>query len=72
VQTMRKEAGFEVTDKICLGYNGTNVIESILQKNSDEICAEVFAVSATKGIDVGFSKKWNLSGEDITLFVAKV
>ena len=69
VQTMRKEAGFEVTDKIILGYVGA--LEEIFAKNGEEICAEVLANSAAKGEIEGYCKDWDVNGVAVTMWVAK-
>jgi len=72
IQTMRKEAGFEVTDKIAVGYNGSGTIENIFAKKNAEICAEVLAVDANHGNIAGYSKEWDINGENVTLSVEKI
>ena len=72
VQTMRKEAGYEVVDKILLGYAGSPIIEEILAKKADLICGEVLAESAEKGAGLGHSKEWDINGEIVELSVAKI
>ena len=72
IQTMRKEAGFEVTDKICLGYDGSRAVLDIMKKHGDEISAEVFADKATSGYKDGYTKDWDINGEPMTLSVVKL
>ncbi len=72
IQTMRKDAGFEVMDHIEVAYNGTDRINGIFERNSDAICTEVLANSLTKGSLSGYSKKWSINKEDVELFVKRV
>jgi len=70
VQTMRKEAAFEVTDHIALYHEGSARIEEIFAKYGDEIAADTLADSVAKGT-AGFSKEWDINGETVTLGVEK-
>ncbi len=70
VQTMRKEAAFEVTDHIALYHNGSARIEEIFAKYGEEIAADTLADSVAKGA-AGFSKEWDINGETVTLGVEK-
>ncbi|MCL2396714.1 MAG: isoleucine--tRNA ligase [Defluviitaleaceae bacterium] len=70
IQTMRKEAGFEVTDKISLGYVAAGQIKDIMQKYAEEICAEVLAEGIVTEIS-GHTKEWDINGENVTLTVMK-
>ena len=72
IQTMRKDAGFEVMDHIEVAYDGTDRINGIFDRNSDIICGEVLANSLTKGSLSGYSKKWSINKEDVELFVKRV
>lgn len=71
IQTMRKEAGFEVMDHIAVGYSGNEEIARIFEANSDTIAKEVLADSITAGDVDGYSKEWNINGEHVKLSVAK-
>ena len=71
IQTMRKEADFEVTDKIEVSYEGTDKAEAIFAKHADEIAGEVLAVSVDKKAPEGYTKEWNINGEKVTLGVKK-
>ena len=71
VQTMRKDAGFEVMDHICLYADGNDKVEEILRKNEAEIKDEVLAEEIKTGEVSGFTKEWNINGEHVTLGVVK-
>ncbi len=72
IQTMRKEAGFEVMDRISVGYSGNDRIKEIFEKNSDIISGEILADSITEGdIPEGYQKEWNINGERVSLSVKK-
>ena len=70
VQTMRKEAGFEVTDHIVLSHHGNSLIESIFAKHGAEIAADTLADSIKPGAS-GYVKDWEINGESVTLGVEK-
>ena len=65
VQTMRKEAGFEVMDKIEITYEGTEKAETIFAANTDTIG------KVTKAAPAGYVKEWKINGEDVTLGVER-
>lgn len=71
IQTMRKEADFEVIDKISLTYEGSNKAEEIFARNAEEIGNEVLATNVTKGISEGYVKEWNINGETVILGVKR-
>lgn len=71
VQTMRKEAGFEVTDHIALTYAGSARIAEIFAAHSAEIAADTLSDSISEGDAKGFVKEWDVNGEHVTLGVAK-
>ena len=71
IQTMRKEAGFEVMDKITVSSEGNDKIATLLDKNSDTVKAEVLATDIISGEIKGYSKEWNINGETVTLGVSK-
>ena len=72
VQTMRKEAGFEVMDKINVYVKDNSVIEDIMKTHADEIQSEVLAQSITMDTTKGYEKKWNINSEEVILAVEKV
>ena len=70
VQTMRKEAGFEVTDHIALSHHGNSLIEGIFARHGAEIAADTLADSIKPGAS-GYVKDWEINGESVTLGVEK-
>ena len=72
IQTMRKDAGFEVMDHIDVCYDGTDRINGIFDRNSDVIMSEVLADSLTQGSLDGYTKEWSINKEDVKLFVKRV
>ncbi|MBQ3791472.1 MAG: isoleucine--tRNA ligase, partial [Clostridia bacterium] len=72
VQTMRKEADFNVTDHIELAAKGSHIVLDVLGKYRDAIAKSVLADSVREGeIPGGVSKDWNLNGEDVTISILK-
>ncbi len=71
VQTMRKEAGFEVMDRICIYVDKNAKIADILRKNKEEILSEVLANDVIFDTMNGYKKAWNINGEDVELGVEK-
>ena len=71
VQTMRKEAGFEVMDKITVYAEGNDKIAGIMTANKDDIMSVVMASDIVIGNADGYTKEWNINGEDVTLTVKK-
>ena len=67
---MRKEAGFEVVDHIVVGYVGEGKAVDVL-KNDKSILSGVLADELVNAID-GYSKEWDINGENITLSVKKI
>ena len=72
VQTMRKEAGFEVMDKIIVYAKDNDKIMDIMKANQDEIKREVLAENIILGEAEGYTKEWNINKEAVTLGVSKV
>ena len=68
---MRKEADFEVTDKIKVTYVGTEKAEALFGKYADQIGEEVLAVAVENVTPVGYTKEWNINGEKVTFGVEK-
>ena len=71
VQTMRKEAGFEVMDRIKVFASGNDKIAGVLAANADAIKMEVLADDIVTGSNEGYTKEWNINGENVTLSVQK-
>ena len=72
VQTMRKEAGFEVMDKIQITYEGTEKAEKIFVDNGAAVADETLAVSVEKRNPAGYVKEWKINGERVTLGVERI
>ena len=72
LQTMRKEAGFEVTDHIRVSVSGNNRIAGIVAKNEALIAGKVLADSICENETFGSTKTWNVNGEEAAFSVEKV
>ena len=72
IQTMRKEAGFEVMDHIAVTFEADDKVASIFAKYSESIKSEVMADSITAGSLAGYEKDWNINGEEVKLAVEKL
>jgi isoleucyl-tRNA synthetase len=71
VQNMRKEAGFEVTDRIALYYRDNDRIAGIIERNKGAIAEEVLAQEILEGSAEGYTKEWNINDERVTFTVVK-
>ena len=72
VQTMRKDAGFEVMDHIRVSMQDNDKVKEIVQKNEAQIKSEVMADEITYDKATGFTKEWSINGEKVTLGVEKL
>ena len=72
VQTMRKEAGFEVMDKIRIYLSNNQVIEGIFRAHEEQIKSEVLAEAVVYDKTEGYVKEWKINSENVTLGVEKV
>ncbi len=71
IQTMRKEADFEVMDKIIVNVANNEKIKQIIESNLDEIQSEVLADKIGFDKINGYEKEWNINGEKVTFSVQK-
>ena len=71
IQTMRKEAGFEVMDKIIIYAKGNDKVIDIINRNKDSIFNDVLAKDVVTGQTSGYEKEWDINGEKVTLAVEK-
>ncbi len=71
IQTMRKEAGFEVMDHIAVSYIADEKVTGIFEQYGEEIRSEVLADAITSGALSGYGKEWNINGEHVQLAVEK-
>lgn len=72
VQTMRKEAGFNVTDRINLYFVTGSMVADVIKNNQNHIAKVVLADSINEGKLNGYQKDWDINGEQVTLAVEKV
>ena len=72
IQTMRKEAGFEVMDKIHVCVKDNQVIEDVMKTHAEEIQSEVLAEDILFGTVQGYEKSWNINSQEVTLAVEKI
>jgi len=72
-QNMRREAGFDVTDRIHAGYSQNAVLGEVISRNNSEISAELLAdsLTQTRPKQNSFIKEWDVNGEKIELWVLK-
>jgi isoleucyl-tRNA synthetase len=71
IQTMRKEAGFEVMDRIEIGFAGTDRIAEIINANADKLKEETLCESIVKDDIGGYKKEWDINGEKVEFRVLK-
>ena len=71
LQTMRKEADFEVTDRIHVTYSGSDKVGGIFEKYGENIKTVVLADTVTEGTTDGYQKEWKINGETVLLGVQK-
>ena len=71
IQTMRKEADFEVTDKIVIYVSGNDKVSGIVKANANSIMNDVMALDIKVGELAGYSKEWNINGETVSIGVEK-
>ncbi len=71
IQTMRKDSGFEVMDRIKVAFSGNAQVLAVAEKNAEQIKDETLADSITEGT-LEFSKYWNINGEEVVISVEKV
>ena len=72
IQTMRKEAGFEVMDKIVVYAHGNDKIQDVMKAHEDEIKSQVLADEMVLGETDGYVKEWNINKEAVTMGVKKL
>ena len=72
IQTMRKEAGFEVMDKIRVYAKDNDKIVDIMKNHGDEIKSEVLAEDIVTGETKDYEKEWNINSEKVTMAVERI
>ncbi len=71
VQTMRKEADFNVTDRIEIGISGDEKVVNLVKENKEEICSDTLAKDITSDLAEN-AKEWDINGEKMTISVKVV
>ena len=71
VQSMRKEAGFEVMDQITISYEANEKVKELISKNESTVMNDVLATGSVAGEAAGFTIECNINGEKVTLGVKK-
>ena len=72
IQTMRKDSGFEVMDKIRVAFSDGAAVEAVAEKNADEIKEETLADELLIGKTLEFSKEWSINGDKVVISVEKI
>ena len=72
LQTMRKEAGFNVTDHITITLKGSETVAKIATEKTADIAGDTLADSLIIGEAKGYVKSWDINGEAVTLGVEKI
>ncbi len=72
IQTMRKDAGFEVMDHIRVFVNGNTKVAQIVMANKPAIAEKVLADEILTDTETANKKEWNVNGEKVTIGVEKV
>ena len=72
IQTMRKEAGFEVMDKIRVSAKDNEHIMNIMKDHKEEIMSEVLADEMNLGETDGYVKEWNINKENVVFGVTRL
>lgn len=72
IQTMRKEAGFNVTDHINVTIEGSEKVTGIAVARQNDIMGDTLADSVKAETPTGFTKEWDINGENVTIGVKKV
>ncbi|MCI9073880.1 MAG: isoleucine--tRNA ligase [Lachnospiraceae bacterium] len=72
IQTMRKDAGFEVMDHIRVSLDGNARISAIAENNREAICGKVLAEELTADVPCEVSREWNVNGETVTISLEKI
>ena len=72
IQTMRKDSGFEVMDRIRLSLNGSDKLYEIAMKSEAAITGKVLADGILKDTPLANEKEWNINGEMVVIGVEKI
>jgi len=72
IQTMRKDAGFEVMDHIKVAVNGNAKLAALVNANRDAIAEKVLADEIVADAELANVKEWNVNGEKVSIGVEKL
>ncbi|MBR6003823.1 MAG: class I tRNA ligase family protein, partial [Lachnospiraceae bacterium] len=72
IQTMRKDSGFEVMDRIKVVVSGSDVVSKVVLKNKDAIATKVLATEISDNGTLSNMKEWNVNGENVTIGVERI
>ena len=72
VQTMRKEAGFNVEDHIAIYVNGNQKVQDLMERNKEAVSGDTLADKVVCGELSGYTKEWDINGETVSFGVEKV
>ncbi len=71
IQTMRKEAGFEVMDRIRVSVNGNGKLADVAFRNREAVCGKVLALELAREKEFSVSREWNINGETAVISMEK-
>ena len=71
LQTMRKDADFEVMDKIFVTYEGDEYVGEVIKRNTEEIAHDVLALEINEAKPEGFIKDWKINGKEVSFGVKR-
>ncbi|MCD7738166.1 MAG: DUF5915 domain-containing protein, partial [Lachnospiraceae bacterium] len=71
IQTMRKDAGFEVMDHIRVSLNGNAALSAVIEKNKDAVAGKVLAEQIGTDQEFAIAKEWNINGEKVVISMEK-
>ncbi len=71
IQTMRKEAGFEVTDRIHVRYQTNREAQAVIEAHTSDVSSDVLALSISAGEPVGFVREYDVNGHQVIFGIEK-
>ena len=71
IQTMRKEADFEVMDMITIYVSGNERLKELIGRKKGMLLKDVMATDVVTDKMDGYSKQWDINGEKVTIGVKK-
>ncbi len=71
IQTMRKDAGFEVMDNITVNVSGSEKITSVMKRNAEKICSDTLALEIVYSAGGAYTADWSINGEETSFGVTK-